>query len=299
MTGASAEAGVRIGATEEDLPTAVALALGRPTPGRSGVVDAIGIPWATLSWGDEAAPPLVLVHGVTSEAATFWRIGPALAAAGRHVVAVDLPGHGLTGHWTGRHRFADTAGELASFIRAAGLDVDRLAVLGHSWGGMVVAGLPAAGLRPAALILLDPPAKTRDEMEPMTRDPVEASYDDLAVAVARVRAAYPAWSDGDVLAKAQGLCHFDMEAVRATLLDNGTWDAGIAALAEPRAVGVPVWWIRGESATGGLIPEESVPALVARAGTPEQVITIVGGPHSPQRTHPEALVAAILRSLAG
>jgi pimeloyl-ACP methyl ester carboxylesterase len=36
----------------------------------------------------------VLLHGVMSCAATWWRIGLALAARGWRVDAPDLPGHG-------------------------------------------------------------------------------------------------------------------------------------------------------------------------------------------------------------
>ncbi len=292
----------RIRATAADLPAPVAAALANPTPGVRGTVEAAGYRWATLSWGDPGSPPIVLVHGVTSDSMTFWRIGPAIAASGRYVVAVDLPGHGRTRAWAGRHRFAETAADLAAFIRASGLDGDdlegdHLAVLGHSWGGMVVAGLPAAGIRPATLILLDPPALPRDGMEPMTRDPHERFYDDLGEAIAVIRATYPMWTDGDVLAKAEGLHRFETEAARAVLLDNGDWDAGLAALADPAAADVPLWYIRGEFEHGGLIPEAALPALAARAG-PGHVLTIAEGPHSPQRTHPEATLVAILRALA-
>jgi pimeloyl-ACP methyl ester carboxylesterase len=285
-----------IRATVSDLPTAVAAALQRPTAGERNRVDVNGLSWATLSCGSPGDPPMLLVHGVTSEALTFWRIGPALAATGRRVIAVDLPGHGLTGGWSGRHRFAQTAQDLAGFIRAAGLDRTDLVVLGHSWGGMVVAGLPAAGIRPAVLILLDPPAQTRDELEWMTRDPSEVPYPTLAEARAAIRAANPSWADGDVDAKAQGVNHFDAQAVLAILLENGDYDAGLAALSDPAAAGIPVWFIRGEFSTGGLIPEEFVPRLVARVGA-DHVLTIADGPHSPQRTHPEATLVAILRAL--
>lgn len=283
-------------ATASDLPMAVAAALLRPTAGERGSVDVNGLSWAKLSWGSPGDSPMLLVHGVTSEAATFWRIGPALASSGRRVVAVDLPGHGLTGGWSGRHRFTQTAKDLAGFIRAAGLDRAELAVLGHSWGGMVVAGLPAAGIRPAVLILMDPPAQTRDQLEEMTRDPTEAPYATMTEARAAIRSANPTWSDGDIEAKALGLSHFDVLAVLSILLENGDWDGGLAALADPAAAEIPAWYIRGEFATGGLIPEEFVPQLVARVGA-DHVLTIADGPHSPQRTHPEATLVAILRAL--
>ncbi len=287
---------VLILATAADLPPAVAAALRAPTPGEPGVIRAGGIPWATISWGSPDDPPFLLVHGVTSAAGIFWRIAPALAASARRVMTVDLPGHGDTGTWRGRHRFADTADDLAGFIHAAAIDDPNLVVLGHSWGGMVVAGLPRAGVVPRTLILLDPPALAREALEYMTRDPAETFYDSIDAARASVRDLNPTWSDGDVEAKAIGLTKFEVEGALAILLDNGEWDAGLEALSDPRAAGVPVWYIRGEQATGGLIPEAFVPALAARAGA-NHVLTIKGGPHSPMRTHPEATLLAILRAL--
>ncbi len=287
-----------ISATEADLPSPVAAALRAPSKGLPGVVRDGGIPWATASWGDPTDPPLLLIHGVTSAAGIFWRVAPALAAGGRRVLTIDLPGHGDTGTWRGRHQFADTADDLAGFIHAAGLDVPDLAVLGHSWGGMVVAGLPRAGVIPRTLILLDPPALAREALEYMTRDPTEGSYDSLDEARSAVRAGNPSWSDGDIEAKAVGLTKFDVDGALAILLDNGEWDAGLTALAHPRAAEIPIWYIRGEHRTGGLIPETFVPALAARVG-PDHVLTIAGGPHSPMRTHPEATVLAILRAVRG
>lgn len=288
-------------APDAPLPAAVVAALERaldaPDPGTERRVDAAGYRWRAVEWGRPGDPPMLLVHGVTSCAETFWRIGPAVAAAGRRVTAVDLPGHGLTGGWRGRHRFAETAEDVAAFVRAAGLDRPDLAVLGHSWGGMVVASLPLGGLRPGRLVLLDPPALPLDALEAMTHDPLELPYATLEAAIAAVRATDPGWVDGDVEAKALGLVRFDVPAVLAVLLENGDWDGGLSALANPAAAGIPAWMIRGEESAGGMIPDAVVPLCEARLGR-HRVITIVGAPHSPQRTHPEATVRAILRAIA-
>jgi len=285
-----------VSATAGDLPAAVVGALAEPSPGTPASTDAAGYTWASIAWGNASDRPLLLVHGVTSAGNTFWRIGPALAATGRHVVAVDLPGHGRTGGWTGRHRFLETATDLAAFIRAAGLARPDLQVLGHSWGGLVVANLPLAGIQPRTIVLLDPPARTSDEMESMNRDPLEHRYEDLGEAMAIARAEFPGWVEGDVLAKAEGLTRFDVAAVRSILVENGTWDAGLAALADPAAAGADAWYVRGEFATGSLIAEDVVPRLAARVGA-DHVVTIRGGSHSPHRMLPEATLAATLLAL--
>lgn len=298
---ADAVAPTLVRATGTDLPTAVAAALRDAAPdlreARRETVEAAGIPWATYAWGDPGDPTVILLHGVTSNAETFWRIGPAVAASRRHVVAIDLPGHGRTGHWNGGRRFVETAADLGACIRAMDLERVAPAILGHSWGAMVVAALPAAGLRPGRMILLDPPALPASAMELMTHDPVERPYGDLSEAEAAIRRTTSGWGDGDIRAKALGLTQFDPAAVLAVLLENGDWDGGLAALDDPNAAGIPVWLIRGEFATGGMIPDAALPAFEARIGV-DHVLTIAGGPHSPQRTAPEATVSAILRALA-
>jgi pimeloyl-ACP methyl ester carboxylesterase len=286
----------RISATSTDLPAAVASALGDPLDGVSGVVS-IGQSWPTLSWGRLGDPPILLVHGVTSNAGIWWRVGPALAAAGYRVTALDMPGHGMSprrDHWS--IRFVDTAAELAMFIRAAGLDVPGLAVVGHSWGAMVSAHLPAAGLAPAKLVLLDPPYLTLGRLRALTESPTERDYATLEAAEAAVRRENPAWSDGDVEAKARALTQFHPELVLSVLLQNGDWDAGMSALRDPAAARSETWLIRGDWATGGFIPDSRVPRIEAQLGA-DRVITIADAPHSPQRTHPEATVLAILRAL--
>lgn len=283
-------------ATAADLPPAVAAALADPVTGTRQDVDAGGTTWRTISWGEPGAAPVLMIHGVTSNAAIWWRVGPALAAAGRRVVAIDMPGHGRSPLRDVSHRFLDTAASLTGFARAAGLDVPALAVVGHSWGGMVTAHLPMAGLRPATIVLLDPPVLTLGRLRALTEEPTERDYASLDDATAAVRAANPTWSDGDVAAKAQALTEFTPQLVLDVLLKNGDWDGGMAALRDEAAAGIPVWLIRGEWATGGFIPDFKVPEIERQLGA-DHVITIAGGPHSPQRTHPEATVLAILRAL--
>jgi pimeloyl-ACP methyl ester carboxylesterase len=287
-----------LAATQADLPAAVAAALDDPIAPELGVVDAAGIPFATRAWGDPAAPPVLLIHGVTASSRIWWRIGAALAAGmDRRVVAVDQPGHGLTGHWTGHHRFADNAIDLVGFATAAELARPNLRVVGHSWGGMTAAALPAAGLAPEILVLLDPPAIRVAAIATMLDDPVERHYDDIDEAIAALGRLHPTWPFGDVAAKAEALTQFDEPAVRAILTQNGDWDGGLTALADPAAAGIPTWLVRGEPAAGGLIPDAEAGRIAERIGA-DHVITIDGGAHSPMRVRPVATTLALLRALA-
>lgn len=284
-------------ATARDLPPQVASALASPAPGDESAINGGGLRWRFRSWGDPADPPLLLVHGITSNADSWWRVGPALAAAGQRAVAVDMPGHGPAAAWNGRHRLIETAEELARFIAHADLAHPRLAVVGHSWGGMVVAHLPQVGVRPAPLVLLDPPWLALDDLAALTLEPTERHYDSVEDAAVAVRAVNTSWSDGDVMAKARGLTQYNVDAVQSILVENGPMDAGLTALRHPSARAMSVWLIRGEPSAGGLVPDSAAAQFRELLG-PGRVITIANASHSPQRTHPEATVLAILQSLS-
>jgi pimeloyl-ACP methyl ester carboxylesterase len=264
--------------------------------GERSTTVAAGIPFSSLAWGDPSDRPLILIHGITASARIWWRVGPALAAAGRHVVAPDLPGHGYTGHWTGHHRFRDNAADVAAWIRATGLDVPSVQVVGHSWGAMTSAALPVAGIRPAPLVLLDPPAIPYAFIAQMASDPSEVGYPDLDSAVSAISRLNPDWPLEDVRAKAEALAQLEVEAARSVVLENGDWDGGLADIADAAADDIPIWLVRGDPRAGGLVPDAALPGFAARIGG-DHIVTLAGAPHSPQRTHPAELIAALLRIL--
>jgi len=278
------------------LPDPVAAALVTPEPGERRTIEAGGLSWSALFWGPPDARPVLLLHGVTASAAVWWRVGPALAATGRRVIAVDQAGHGRTGHWQGHHRFRDNAADIATFIRAAGLDQAELQVIGHSWGAVTAAALPVAGFRPATLVLLDPPVLPFERIALEASDPGQQPVATLEDAIRAIESTEPAWSEGDVRAKAEAVMELDFEAARAVLLDNGDWDGGLADLRDPAASGLDVWLVRGDPATGGYVDDEAAGAFAEVIGA-DHVLSIAGGPHSPQRTHPEETVACFLQAL--
>ena len=285
-------------ATGDDLPAAAAAALTarEPVPGERRTTPAAGIPFSSIGWGAMGDRPLILIHGVTASARIWWRVGPALATQGRRVVAVDLPGHGLTGHWQGHHLFRDNAVDVAAWIRAAGLDWPEVQVVGHSWGAMTAAALPRSGIRPATIVLLDPPAVPHALISSMASDPSELPLRDLAATMTKLAEENPGWAHEDLLAKAEALLQVDVDAARAILLDNGDWDGGLADLSDPAADGIPTWIVRGEVAAGSLVPDAVLPAFAARVGA-SHILTIAGGSHAPQRMTFEALTVALLRAL--
>jgi pimeloyl-ACP methyl ester carboxylesterase len=99
----------------------------------SRTIDLRGLSFHYLDWGNESAPPLVLVHGLSSSAAAWHRVAQHLVEA-FHVVALDQRGHGDSS-WAAADAY-DTdsyVADLEAFVDA--LQLDRFVVVGHSMGG--------------------------------------------------------------------------------------------------------------------------------------------------------------------
>jgi lipase len=105
---------------------------------------------ARREWGDEGAPALVCLHGVTSHGRHFTKLAERLADR-FHVVALDLRGHGGSSWeppWNLEQHVADV-------LEAA--PGERCVWLGHSFGGRVAyEAAAAAPERVERLVLLDP-----------------------------------------------------------------------------------------------------------------------------------------------
>ena len=121
---------------------------------------------AGRSWGDGDGTPILALHGWLDNAATFDRIAPHIPD--RRLVALDLPGHGLSGHRQDclHYHFID----YIPFVFAAAdfLGWERFILLGHSLGGGI-SGI-AAGVFPKRverLILID-------ALGPLTNEAKEA-----------------------------------------------------------------------------------------------------------------------------
>jgi pimeloyl-ACP methyl ester carboxylesterase len=104
-----------------------------------------------------SGPPLVLLHGVSLSAAAWVPLFSSLA--GRRLLAVDLPGHGLSDPAIYRPgRVREQARQFIDDIFDA-LELDQAPVVGHSLGGMLALWHAATGPRRISeLIAIGDPA---------------------------------------------------------------------------------------------------------------------------------------------
>src|SRR3954467_3934581 len=83
-------------------------------------------------WGPDAgAPPVVCIPGLSANARSFDRIGEALAAAGRHVLALDLRGRGRS-EVTAPGTYGWDAHARDVLDAARSLGAERADLVGHS-----------------------------------------------------------------------------------------------------------------------------------------------------------------------
>lgn len=105
-------------------------------------------------WGNEAAPPLILIHGGRDHCRSWDWIARALQPH-FHVMAPDLRGHGDSDWAKGSsYSFADHIYDMTRLVAAAG--VQQAALVGHSYGGMIA--MAYAGAFPdkvSKLVVLD------------------------------------------------------------------------------------------------------------------------------------------------
>jgi pimeloyl-ACP methyl ester carboxylesterase len=102
---------------------------------RDSFVTVNGLRIHYVDWGNSAAPPLILIHGLDRVARTFDHVAPHFA--GRfHVIAMDMRGHGDSG-WDpeGRYLVEDHVGDVEGLVQQLGLK--NITIWGNSTGGRV------------------------------------------------------------------------------------------------------------------------------------------------------------------
>ena len=211
-----------------------------------------------ISWGAERThlSSMVLLHGITSSAWSWVRVGPALADRYR-VYAIDMRGHGESpkpsrGAYTLRH----TADDAAAFIEALGLE--RPVVIGHSWGGAtaIVLASGAWTQRPApdlSHVILEDPAHTFDRGDSeriayYTRDigrPAEELRPEIA-------ASNPGWTEADIEWKIDALQKLSREAV-ISVFEEANSDGDVLPLLAK--IAAPALLMRADRSLGTTLNE--------------------------------------------
>ncbi|MEV7612084.1 alpha/beta hydrolase [Streptomyces sp. NPDC089799] len=140
----------------------------------------------THTWG-EGDRLALLVHGIMADHRTWRRVGPALAARGYRVVAVDLRGHGASGRGEyGPQLFADDLVETLP----AGAEL----AIGHSLGGLALS-LAVDRLNPRRAVFSDPAWHLASSPEGFGP---EVFADLKSAPREQIRSMNPRWEEADI-----------------------------------------------------------------------------------------------------
>jgi pimeloyl-ACP methyl ester carboxylesterase len=241
----------------------------------------------TLRWGGVGGPRVLLLHGITSAASGWWRVGPDLASRGWEVVAPDLRGHGSSPR-TDTYRFADQVDDVVAL--GTGWD----AVLGHSMGGNIA--VLAATAHPGwtrGLVLQDPALMLP---EPRTRA-LEWLLEELTddIDAARIAEMNPRCHPRDAEEKAAALRSTSTEVITQIVDENWPW----MALEEAGALDIPTVVLGSDPSAGGILPVTFGEWLASSTWIEYEMIQ--GSSHSTHRdddqydTYLSTLVAALGR----
>jgi pimeloyl-ACP methyl ester carboxylesterase len=268
--------------------------------------------------GPDDATPIVLVHGLGGSHLNWVRVAGALAERSR-VLALDLPGFGLTSAGSRRTTVQANAAVLDRFVREiAGAPV---VLVGNSMGGMV--SLLEADAHPdsvAGLVLIDPSLPVARQVPDR-----QITSQFLLYAVPYFGERYMAFSrnrmtDRQLVQRVVNLCFADPSRASGELLDAATALTGqrrsmpaqdaaflqaarslMRVLARPqryqalmKRVEPPVLLVHGD--LDRLVPVAA--ARVALADNPRWESAILPGVgHTPQLEAPEAVVEHVTRWL--
>jgi pimeloyl-ACP methyl ester carboxylesterase len=125
---------------------------------RSVILPAAGLPVHMVIWGpDDSDRPVLLIHGLGSNALIWDLTARHLARAGLKVFAPDLRGHGQTAKAATGYSFQVMAEDIARILSRLG--VQRPVVVGHSWGAYLALEFACRHRRgclaPSGLVLVD------------------------------------------------------------------------------------------------------------------------------------------------
>ena len=216
----------------------------------------------------------LLIHGLSSNSTTWWRVAAALEERGWEVTTPDLRGHG-TAPRAESYAIADYASDLP----AGPWDL----VVGHSLGGAVAVLVAGTASR---AVLLDPVLEVAaDEFDAVKADQLA----ELDLTIESIRAAKPHWHPRDHELKIAAVRQADPRAVERTFSDNPGWNVVEAA----KAITVPTLILGADHRVYSMLSAATADAVVA--ANPNVAYRIIDGAgHSPHRDRPEETIAAIL-----
>lgn len=133
--------------------------------------------------GKQSPPTLVLIHGFTGSTASWTPLFPALEASGRRLIALDMPGHGLTDAPDDPACYSIESSQAAilEVLAELGVRQNTAVLLGYSMGGRIALYTALSGFFRALILESASPGLS----DPVARAQRKQSDDELAERIER------------------------------------------------------------------------------------------------------------------
>jgi pimeloyl-ACP methyl ester carboxylesterase len=268
-------------------------------------IDLGGLELHYCAWGDPAAPPVVLLHGITGHARSWDHLAARLAPDFR-VLAVDQRGHGDS-QWApdGDYSMGTMAADLARLADRLGLE--RFRLLGLSMGGRVAIAYAAGHAhRLERLVIVDIGPEVAPAGLERVRSMIAGSPERIASeaeAYDLVRRANPRYAEAELRHRVRhglrplpdgGLAWKYDRALREMMRAGGRREP-LDLWAPLPGIGCPTLLVRGAE-SDILSPEIAKRMLDALPDG--RLVEIPGAGHTVPGDQPEAFAAAVRAFLA-
>ncbi|XP_046390017.1 probable serine hydrolase [Ischnura elegans] len=100
----------------------------------------VPVPWGSVAgkwWGATDVQPIIAVHGYEDNAGSFDGLAPLLVSESTSVLAIDLPGHGLSSHYPLGMAYNFMDGVILLQILSKYFKWDKVSIIAHSFGSKV------------------------------------------------------------------------------------------------------------------------------------------------------------------
>lgn len=263
-------------------------------------VEARGIAFHYLEWGDPASPPMVLLHGLTGHAHIWDHIAPQLSEQYR-LLAPDQRGHGDSGY-AASYATREFVDDLEALVEHCG--IDRFVLMGLSMGGHnAMAYAVAHPEQVERLIVIDIPPKMDRRNAPNYEQTVKlaeaghqhfATFDD---ALRDARAGTPTAPEANIRYRT----HWNLKS-NADGTMQFKYDPKVSALWDPAdlsdvldRIAAPTLLVRGGKTV--VLPPRVAAAMIA-AITDAELVEVEASGHSVPTDRPEDLAPAVLAWLS-
>jgi pimeloyl-ACP methyl ester carboxylesterase len=238
---------------------------------------------------------MLLLHGITSSALSWGRVGSALADRYR-VYALDMRGHGESiKPPAGSYSLRRTADDVGAFLEA--LHLDHPVLIGHSWGGataiVLASGVGSETPAPAfSRVILEDPAHTFGQGDPALR--ATPYTKDIGRPPAELRpeiaASSPGWAETDIEGKITALQQVSREAVVSVFAEADQTGDLLPLLAK---IAAPTLLIRADPALGTTLSDPAWEQAKHYLTPQSRAVQIDGTTHNIHRSTFEQFMNAV------